>query len=330
MTVIRDLQRWLADRRIHVRPRPGKPISPISDHPDWVQANPARIEKALTRAIALPSGGWHAVDAVESIDVTPRPYVVSGQRLVLWRHRGEILAAPESCPHMGASLAGARVREGRIVCPWHGLELGREGHGRWRMMPTYDDGVLVWVRLGTNEAPTHRPFLPRRPERFIASVLRMEAACDPSDVIANRLDPWHGAWFHSHSFADLVVYEASDDLLALRVTFRIKGPLCIQVDATFHCADPRTIVMTIVDGEGAGSVVETHATPTTPGRTAIVEATLVASDRPGFAVARRLSPVVKYFMERAARRLWVDDVAYAERRAWLRAQAGDRSQDQLY
>ena len=45
--------------------------------------------------------------------------------------------------------------------------------------------------------------------------------------------------------------------------------------------------MTIVRGDGLGSVVETHATPIAPGRTAIIEATLATSDRPGFALAAR-------------------------------------------
>ena len=35
----------------------------------------------------------------------------------------------------------------------------------------------------------------------------------------------------------------------------------MEVDARFHCPEPRTIVMTIIRGEGVGSDVETHATP---------------------------------------------------------------------
>jgi isorenieratene synthase len=101
----------------------------------------------------------------------------------------------------------------------------------------------------------------------------------------------------------------------------VAGPVAVEVDAAFHCPDPRTIVMTIVAGEGAGSVVETHATPIEPGRTAIVEATLAASQRPGFRWARRLAPLLRPVIERAARRLWVDDAAYAERRYALRTRA---------
>jgi hypothetical protein len=79
--------------------------------------------------------------------------------------------------------------------------------------------------------------------------------------------------------------------------------------------------MTIVSGEGEGSVVETHATPLQPGRTAIIEATLARSERTGFALARALGPVLRPLMARAARRLWLDDGAYAERLYTLRARA---------
>ncbi|MDT7642279.1 MAG: hypothetical protein QOC83_6567, partial [Pseudonocardiales bacterium] len=90
------------------------------------------------------------------------------------------------------------------------------------------------------------------------------------------------------------------------------------------CPEPRTVLMRIVEGEGAGSVVETHATPLGTGpdgapRTAVVEATLAHSARTGFAVARAAAPLLRPLIRRAAARLWRDDLAYAERRYALRA-----------
>jgi hypothetical protein len=84
--------------------------------------------------------------------------------------------------------------------------------------------------------------------------------------------------------------------------------------------------MRIAEGEGRGSVVETHATPVGLGpdgapRTAMVEATVAASPRPGFAVARLAAPLVRPATAWAARRLWRDDMAYAERRYALRTKA---------
>lgn len=291
--------------------------------PDWKQADPRWIRQALGRALAKPSGGWYVMDASSSVPGAPTPYTVANHRLVVWRANGALVVAPDSCPHMGASLAGGRVRDCKLICPWHGLALGGEGHGGWRPLPSHDDGVLLWVRLAEpGQAATPRPYSPVRPRQHISAVVRMEARCEPEDVIANRLDPWHGTHLHSHSFARLNVIDRTDDSVTCRVAYRIVGRIGIEVDAHFSCPDPRTIVMTIIDGEGTGSVVETHASPISPGRTAIVEAALATSERLGFRAARMVSPVLRAAIRWAARRLWVEDADYAERRYCLRRSSG--------
>ncbi len=211
--------------------------APPAEAPDWVQANPARIERALTRALALPSGGWFVVDDREKIGRVPVTYTIDGQELVLWRAQdGALRAAPGACPHMGASLACAKVRGDNLVCPWHGLELGDGPHGRWRPLVAHDDGVLAWVRLPARPGEeTAGPIVAPRPTAALAGVIRMEARCDPGDILANRLDPWHGAHYHPHSFGRLKVLEEREDLLLVRVAYRVIGPLAVEVDATFHC-----------------------------------------------------------------------------------------------
>ncbi len=174
------------------------------------------------------------------------------------------------------------------------------------------------MRLEDGEPVTAAPIVSPRPDEFIDSVMRVEAACEPRDVIANRLDPWHGVHFHPHTFKRLKVIGLEGGRLLVRVVYGVTGRLGIEVDATFHCPDSRTITMTIVGGEGAGSVVETHATPIEMGRTAIVEATLATSERPGFRRALRVGGLIRFFILRSQRRLWVEDAAYAERRYALR------------
>lgn len=290
--------------------------------PDWQQADLGWIRGALAHSQEKPSGGWYVVDATRELGSAPKTYWVRGKRLVLWVQDGRPRAAPEACPHMGASLQGAKVCEGKLVCPWHGLALGPEGHGGWAHVPAHDDGILTWVQLpAPGEQPSDAPFLPARPTGAIDAVVRMEAACEPRDVIQNRLDPWHGVHYHPHSFGTLRVVEQREYDITVRVAYRVLGKLAVEVDARFDCPDPRTIVMTIIAGEGEGSVVETHATPTRPGHSAIVEATLAASARPGFGVARSLSPVLRPLMKLAARRLWVEDAEYAERLYTLRTGA---------
>jgi hypothetical protein len=158
------------------------------------------------------------------------------------------------------------------------------------------------------------------------AVARLVGVCEPRDVIANRLDPWHGSWFHPYSFAQLEVLSAPPiddelpeelDRLLVAVTFKI-GRLGIPVVAEFTSPEPRTVLMRIVEGEGSGSVVETHATPLGRGpdgrpRTAVLEAVVAHSDRPGFAHSLRARPLITPFIRHAATRLWRDDLVYAER-----------------
>lgn len=296
----------------------------------WRLARPSRIGTSLERAQARNAGGWFVaglsgdVGRTESVTRT-----IAGREVVFWRdERGELVAGPGSCPHLGALMDRCPVIDGTMYCRWHGLALTREGDRTWSPYRTHDDGVLIWVGLPTKgEPPTERPALPVRPPATgsVAAVIAETAVCEPQDVIANRLDPWHGAWFHPYAFSHLVVDDkaSTPERLVTDVTFRLNKTWGVPVRAEFTCPDSRTIVMTITDGEGTGSVVETHATPLGvdgEGRpmTMITEATIAYSDRKGFKVAHVLSAVLVPMIKRTTRLLWMDDRDYAERRYELR------------
>ncbi len=320
------------------------PVQPIAgtdwadQAPTYTDARAGVIEAARKRAEARPSGNWFVLAASSEIrHDRPRGITVAGSELVAWRGTdGTLLVGPGACPHLGAPLALATVDRGGLVCRWHGLRVGADGGPGWRCLPSHDDGVLAWVRLDAagGEPPTGEPVVPRRPPAgtSVAAVATMEGVCEPADIVANRLDPWHGGWFHPYSFTRLSVLSAppevdvteAEDRFVVAVTFRVGPRLGVPVRAEFTCPEPRTVVMTIVDGEGTGSVVETHATPRGRDRdgrlrTAVIEAVIAGSDRRGFAVARRAAPVIRPLMRAAAARLWRDDLAYAERRYALRS-----------
>ncbi|MGW9436583.1 DUF5914 domain-containing protein [Streptomyces sp. NPDC055607] len=301
--------------------------------PTWREAKPALIAEALDRAGARPSGNWFVVGGSRDLrDGRPLGRTVAGTELVLWRDaEGTPHAGPGACPHLGAPLKDSVVRCGTLICHWHGLALDGGPFAGWSPWPVHDDGTLLWVRLDRvgGETPTERPAVPERPSAAgaVAAVYTGVGTCEPEDVVANRLDPWHGAWLHPYSFVDLEVLRTpteEDDALEVEVSFKVAGRVVVPVRAVFTAPGPRTVVMRITAGEGAGSVVETHATPLTPAgarrpRTAVVEAVVAGSDRRGFAVARLAAPLLRPAMRAAAGRLWRDDLAYAERRWSLRA-----------
>ncbi|MFJ7147230.1 DUF5914 domain-containing protein [Streptomyces sp. NPDC100445] len=312
-----------------------RPVPWERQRPTWREARPAVIAGALKRAEARPSGNWYVVGASRDLRADrPLGRTVAGRELVLWRGPdGRPVGGPGACPHLGAPLRDSPVRCGTLVCHWHGLALDGGPSAGWAPLPVHDDGVLVWVRLDEvgGEAPLDAPVLPPRPAvaGALTSVYTGVGVCEPEDVVANRLDPWHGAWFHPYSFVDLTVVGSPDDpdaedAFTVDVSFKVAGRLVVPVRAVFTAPEPRTVVMRITEGEGLGSVVETHATPLGPDergrpRTAVVEAVLAASGRPGFAVARRAAPLLRPLVRAAAGRLWRDDLAYAERRWLLRA-----------
>lgn len=310
------------------------PLNWAGQQPTYQDAEPGLIEAALQRTLRRPSGNWYVFGA--STDVRgDRPFgaTVAGEEIVAWRGANqELRVGPATCPHLGADLATGKVECGGLICPWHGLRLDGGREFGWKPLPAHDDGVLVWVRLDRigGEEPLDAPVLPARPiGPQLAAVTRLEGVCEPRDVISNRLDPWHGAWFHPYSFARLEVLGAppvdaddSTDIFQVAVTFRV-GRFGMPVIAEFTAPEPRTIVMHIVDGEAAGSVVETHATPLGTGpdgraRTAVIEAVIAQSDRVGFGYSLRAAPLIRPLMRLMAARLWRDDLAYAERRYTLR------------
>ena len=323
-------RRMPKDSPVQVLPKPDW----AGQTPTYRQADPAVIDAALQRAMRRPSGNWFVFGA--STDVRgDRPFgtTVAGVEIVAWRGGDGVLhVGPASCPHLGADLVTGKVVCGGLVCPWHGLRLDGGREFGWKPLPAHDDGVLVWVRLDKvgGEEPLEAPVLPVRPTGpQLSAVARMEGVCEPRDVISNRLDPWHGAWFHPYSFAQLDVLSAPPvnadedaDVFQTAVTFHL-GRLGVPVIAEFSVPEPRTIVMHIVEGEGVGSVVETHATPLGAGpdgraRTAVIEAVIAHSDRTGFGYSLPAAPLLRPVMKLMAARLWRDDLEYAERRYALR------------
>lgn len=323
-------EKWPKDWPLQVIPR-----TPWArQRPTYGQAQPSIINDALRRSQQRPTGNWYVFAASRDIR-SDRPFgsQVAGTELVAWRDgAGRLTVGPGSCPHLGADLATGAVSDGVLVCRWHGLALdGSSCKLGWQALPSYDDGVLAWVRLDAvgGETPSAAPVVPDRPSGdTVAAVTRLVGICEPADIVANRLDPWHGSWFHPYSFTRLEVLTTpteEDDRFVVSVTFRI-GRLGVPTIAEFTCPEARTIVMRILEGEGAESVVETHATPIGSGpdglpRVAVVEAVVAHSPRPGFRVARQLAPLITPLMRQAANRLWRDDLAYAERRYRLRQQS---------
>ena len=109
----------------------------LSDNPDDSEAevtlaSTQRTPIVYTQTLHPFPEGWYLV-------ATRREVLKSrlirktwmGQDVVVWcDDNGRICVAEATCPHLGADLgpaAGGRIRDGRLVCPFHGFEFNTAG-----------------------------------------------------------------------------------------------------------------------------------------------------------------------------------------------------------
>jgi vanillate O-demethylase monooxygenase subunit len=81
-----------------------------------------------SRTGAWPKNAWYVAGMAEEIEGKPLGRQVCGIRLVFFRDRdGKVAALDDFCPHRGAPLSLGSMRDGRLVCGYHGLEMGCNG-----------------------------------------------------------------------------------------------------------------------------------------------------------------------------------------------------------
>ena len=125
------------------------------------------------------SGHWHAVLSSAELRARPVAKVRFGERLVFWRDSsGKPVCLDDRCAHRGAALSLGRVRDGQLVCPFHGLcydPTGRcvkvpvEGDRKIpealqvAAHPVAEGDGLVWLWRGPAVDPEVLPLLPALP-----------------------------------------------------------------------------------------------------------------------------------------------------------------------
>jgi phenylpropionate dioxygenase-like ring-hydroxylating dioxygenase large terminal subunit len=77
---------------------------------------------------AALTGHWYVVAESAQLDSGPLGVRLLGKGYVVWRSRdGSPVAAPDRCPHREAPLSLGSVRDGCLVCPYHGWTFGARG-----------------------------------------------------------------------------------------------------------------------------------------------------------------------------------------------------------
>jgi phenylpropionate dioxygenase-like ring-hydroxylating dioxygenase large terminal subunit len=162
---------------------------------------------------------WYIV--LSSGEVKDRPVGMTrmGEKLVFWRDsEGRVACLRDRCVHRGVALsAGKLLDNGRLQCPFHGLEY--DPSGRVTVIPANGRSTPVPERFRVHHYPTHEahgfiwiwwgddPLVNLQPPRFFEDLeegFRWAQIIDPwnahySRVIENQLDPIHLPFVHHNT-----------------------------------------------------------------------------------------------------------------------------------
>jgi vanillate O-demethylase monooxygenase subunit len=163
----------------------------------------------------FPLNAWYVACTPGEIDEKPLGRTICGERIVFYRGaEGRPAALEDWCPHRGAPLSLGRVIEGKLVCGYHGLEMGCDGKtiampgqrvrgfAPIRSFPVLERHGFVWVWPGeaalANEAAL--PAMPwaNDPEWAYGGGM-YHIAADYRLMIDNLMDLTHETYVHATS-----------------------------------------------------------------------------------------------------------------------------------
>lgn len=153
---------------------------------------------------------WFPIEWSNRVHLKPHGVILNGLPLVLFRANGKVHALADRCPHRGAPLSKGSVREGCLVCPYHGWRF--KGDGACHSIPglncysskeihrvqayrAEERYGLIWVASSSNSEGTI-PEISIGPneKRFQFDV---QVNSPLKDVVENALDPLHTHFVHS-------------------------------------------------------------------------------------------------------------------------------------
>jgi vanillate O-demethylase monooxygenase subunit len=180
----------------------------------------------------FPKNAWYVACTPDEIDRKPLGRQVCGEKIVFYRGNGGKVAAVEDfCPHRGAPLSLGFVRDGNLVCGYHGLEMGCEGKAIAmpgqrvrgfpciRSYPVEERYGFIWVWTGPAEladpATIHHLEWADDPDWAYGGGL-YHINCDYRLMIDNLMDLTHETYVHASSIGQKEIDEAP-------VTTRVAG-----------------------------------------------------------------------------------------------------------
>ena len=161
--------------------------------------------------------GWYVIGQSDDIRVGKLAEKTwMGREIVLWRDTGgAVCVADAYCPHLGSHLgpsAGGLIRDGNLVCPFHGFEYDATGRcvaapgaapprsARLARYETEEINGFVFAYCGReSDAPTWR--IPEQPDHpgYKRALNRVRLRTHPQTTSENSVDRAHLGHLHGYS-----------------------------------------------------------------------------------------------------------------------------------
>jgi vanillate monooxygenase len=195
----------------------------------------------------FPRNAWYVACTPDEIENRPLGRRICGERVVFYRGPEGVVAALEDfCPHRGAPLSLGRVCEGKLVCGYHGLEMGCDGKTvampgqrvrgfpAIRTYPALERHGFVWVWPG-DPALAREDKLPDVPwadgREWAYGGGLYPIACDYRLMVDNLMDLTHETYVHAGSIGQKEIDEApcttrvdGDHVTTSRLMLGIEAP----------------------------------------------------------------------------------------------------------
>ena len=146
-----------------------------------------------------------------------------GEDIIGWcDDDGKICVAESHCPHLGSDLgplAGGRVCQGRLICPFHGYEFDSSGRcvatpyadppssARLQVFDTQEINGLIFAWYGIDGRPPQWELHPDRPEveNWCSPAIRtFRFPGHPQETAENSVDLAHFRYVHGYGSFDRV------------------------------------------------------------------------------------------------------------------------------
>lgn len=179
------------------------------------------VEHSQTRT--WPSNAWYVACTPDEIDGKPLGRQICGERMVFFRAGdGKVSGLEDFCPHRGAPLSLGFVKEGSLVCGYHGLAMGCDGRTTGmpnqrvkgfppiRTFPVIERYGFIWVWPGN---PEHADVAKLRHLEWAESDEwaygggLYHVNCDYRLMIDNLMDLTHETYVHGSSIGQKEIDE---------------------------------------------------------------------------------------------------------------------------